>query len=74
MSDIDLGNQEDGVFIRIVDDGAAYNLFADMSNSQSMDPDKLEEMIILGLAKDVNYDRVLDLNHITMTVAYPESD
>lgn len=71
MTDIDLGKQDDGVFIRFVDDGAAYNLLADM-DSRDIKDDLLEEAIKRGLLKNATYDRVIDLNLITVTVGYPE--
>ena len=72
MTDIDLGNQDDGVFIRIVDDSAAYSLLADM-DSRQIQYDPLDEAIKAGLLKNAKYDRVIDLNFITVTVGYPES-
>ena len=70
MTDIDLGNQDDGVFIRFVDDSAAYNLLAD-TDSRRIKDDLLEEAIEMGLLKNATYDRVIDLNLITVTVGYP---
>lgn len=58
-------------FIRIVDDSAAYSLLADM-DSRQIQYDPLDEAIKAGLLKNAKYDRVIDLNFITVTVGYPE--
>ena len=60
------------VFIRIVDDSAAYSLLADM-DSRHIQYDPLDEAIKAGLLKNAKYDRAIDLNFITVTVGYPES-
>ena len=55
-----------------VDDSAAYSLLADM-DSRQIQYDPLDEAIKAGLLKNAKYDRVIDLNFITVTVGYPES-
>lgn len=72
LADIDIGGQDDGVFIRIVDDGSAYNPFSSMDKQDRIENDLLEEAIILGLTEDTTYDRVIDMNHITMFIRYPQ--
>ena len=75
MADIDLCTQEEGIFIRIIDDGIAFNPFSDMSREERTDSDTdfLEESIILALSENVQYDRMIDLNHITLLIRNPEN-
>lgn len=42
-------------------------------DSRHIQYDPLEEAIEMGLLKNAKYDRVIDLNFITVTVGYPES-
>ena len=72
LADIDICSRDDGFFIRIVDDGAAYNSFCEMNKQERIDNDLLEEAIILGMSENATYDRVIDMNHITMLVRYPQ--
>ena len=70
-ADIRMKLYEDGVLITIIDDGIAYSPLRDLHGADREMPGALEAMIILGLTADVNYDRVLDLNHMSLYLNLP---
>ena len=67
-ADIEFKRREDDVLITIVDDGSPYNPLAGFAEGDLAAPGTLEAIIITGFTADVDYDRVLDLNHISMLV------
>ncbi len=70
-ADIRMKRYEDGVQITVIDDGVAYNPLSDLAEADPDRPGALEAMIILGLTANVNYDRVLDLNHLSLYLNLP---
>ena len=72
LADIQLRRREDGVQILIIDDGEAYNPLVSMAEIDWDKPDALEEVVVQRLSARVNYDRVLDLNHLSLDVNLPE--
>ena len=70
-ADIRMKRFEDGVQITVIDDGIAYSPLSDLAEADRDRPGALEAMIVLGLTADVNYDRVLDLNHLSLYLNLP---
>ena len=70
-ADIRMKRYEDGVQITVIDDGVAYSPLSSLAEAGLDRPGSLEAMIILGLTADVNYDRVLDLNHLSLYLNLP---
>ena len=70
-ADIRMKRFEDGVQITVIDDGIAYSPLSDLAGADRDRPGTLEAMIVLGLTADVNYDRVLDLNHLSLYLNLP---
>ena len=60
--------QNDDVLITVVDDGPPYNPLADFAQGDLSAPGTLAAIIVTGFTEDVEYDRVLDLNHLSMLV------
>ena len=67
-ADIQLKRFGDGVQLLIIDDGEAYNPLAGLTGADWDTPGALEAVVVSGLSAVVNYDRVLDLNHLSLTV------
>ena len=67
-ADILLKRQEDGVQILIIDDGVAYNPLVSFDEADWDKPGALESVVVLGLTARVNYDRVLDLNNLSLSL------
>lgn len=70
-ADIRMKRFEDGVQITVIDDGIAYSPLSDLAEADWEMPGALEAMIVLGLTASVNYDRVLDLNHLSLYLNLP---
>ena len=70
-ADIRMKRYDGGVQISIVDDGAAYSPLSSLAGGDRKAPGSLEAMVILGLTADVKYDRALDLNHLSLSMALP---
>ena len=70
-ADIRINRREDGVQITVIDDGVAYNPLSDLAEPDPDRPGVLEAMIVLGLTANLNYDRVLDLNHLSLYLNLP---
>ena len=70
-ADIRIKRYEDGVQITFIDDGVAYSPLSRLADAGWDRPGSLEAMIILGLTSNVNYDRVLDLNHLSLYLNLP---
>ena len=70
-ADIQIKRCEEGVQILIIDDGEAYNPLASLAEAAWDVPGALEAVVVSGLSVGVNYDRVLDLNHLSMSVNLP---
>ena len=70
-ADIRIKRYEDGVQITVIDDGVAYSPLSRLADAGWDRPGSLEAMIILGLTTNVNYDRVLDLNHLSLYLNLP---
>ena len=65
-ADVLLDKEDDGVLIAITDAGAPYNPLADVAKLSWREPGGFETSIMLGFTKDVTYDRVLDLNRMSL--------
>ena len=63
-----------GVQLLIIDDGEAYNPLVRLAKADWDKPGALEAVVVCGLTAAVNYDRVLDLNHLSLTVKLPAVD
>lgn len=74
IADIQLKRFEDGVQVLIIDDGEAYNPLVSLAEADWDTPGALEAVVVFGLTAAVNYDRVLDLNHLSLTVKLPAVD
>ena len=76
-ADIRMKRYEDGVLITVIDNGVAYSPLSSFAEVDWDSPGSLEAIIILGLSAEVSYDRVLDLNHLSLYLNLPadaESD
>ena len=73
-ADIQLKRFGDGVQLLIIDDGEAYNPIASLEEADWDTPGMLEARIVSGFTAVVNYDRVLDLNHLSLTAELPAAD
>ena len=73
-ADIQLNRFGDGVQLLIIDDGEAYNPLVSLAKADWDKPGALEAVVVCGLTAAVNYDRVLDLNHLSLTVKLPAVD
>ena len=58
----------------VIDDGVAYNPLVSIAAADWDIPGALEAVVVLGLTANVNYDRVLDLNHLSLYVNLPDGD
>ena len=67
-ADILMKRQDDGVQVLIIDDGNAYNPLVSFEVADWDKPGALESVIVLRLTARVNYDRVLDLNNLSLTL------
>ena len=70
-ADIQMTRQCDDIHILIVDDGTAYNPISALAKPDLLKPGEMEAVIILGLAAAADYDRVLDLNQLSLSVELP---
>ena len=70
-SDIQMMRHDNGIHVLIIDDGKAYNPFSDLVEHDWDEPGALEAVVVLGLTATANYDRVLDLNQLSLTVDLP---
>ena len=70
-SDIQMARHGDGVHLLIIDDGMAYSPLSSLAKPDLTKPGAMEAVIILGLAASVYYDRVLDLNQLSLSVEQP---
>ena len=70
-ADIQMTRQCDDIHILIVDDGTAYNPISALAKPDLLKPGEMEAGIILGLAAAADYDRVLDLNQLSLSVELP---
>ena len=67
-ADIGFKRREDDVLITVVDDGSPYNPLASLAEGDLAAPGTLEAIVVTGFTADVDYDRVLDLNHLSLLV------
>ena len=65
-ADSQLKRDTDSVQIAIVDDGRTYNPIPGLAEATLDKPGALEAVIVMGLSAVVNYDRVLDLNILSL--------
>lgn|GEM_PF-4550651 len=65
-SDIKMDRHETGIQLTIIDDGVTYNPISSFEEVKDRRLDYLETMIINGLTLNLNYDRMLDLNHLVL--------
>ena len=70
-ADIRIKRYEDGLQITVIDDGVAYSPLSSLADAGLDRPGSLEAIIILGLTTHVNYDRALDLNHLSLYLNLP---
>ena len=70
-ADVQLKRSEDGLQVLVIDDGEAYNPIANLAEANWDTPGALEAVIVSGLTAAVNYDRVLDLNQLSLSVDIP---
>lgn len=67
-ADIQMVRHGGGVHILIMDDGTVYSPLSALAEPDLTRPGETEAVIILGLAAAANYDRVLDLNQLSLSV------
>lgn len=65
-ADVEIKQHEDGVNIMITDGGKPYNPMAETTTRDITKAGVLERVIFLGYSEDVSYDRVLDLNRMSL--------
>ena len=78
-ADVEVKRAEGGLLSTIIDNGSPYNPITKQSDSaweelEWREPGVLETVVIRGLATDIRYDRVLDLNHLSLFTAFPDED
>ena len=72
-ADIGFKRRENDVLITIIDDGLPNNPIASPAGGDWSTPGTLESIIVLGFTADAKYDRVLDLNLLTLLVKPPDA-
>ena len=70
-ADIQMTRHGGGVHVLIMDDGTAYNPLSAIAKPDPAKPGEMEAVIILGLGAAADYDRVLDLNQLSLSVELP---
>lgn len=65
-ADVEIKQQDDGVQIMITDAGVAYNPLVETTTRDYSKVGELEKVIFLGFSEEVGYDRVLDLNRMSL--------
>lgn len=70
-ADIQMTRHGDGIHILITDDGTAYSPLSGIAEPDPARPGEMETVIILGLAAAADYDRLLGLNQLSLSVALP---
>ena len=63
---LEMTKTDDSVQIVIVDDGRTYNPIPGLAEETMDKPGALEAVIVMGLSAVVKYDRVLDLNILSL--------
>ena len=67
-ADIGFKRHEGGVKITVIDDGSPYNPITSPTGEDLDTPGTLEAIVVLGFTADAEYDRVLDLNLLSLLV------
>lgn len=67
-ADVLIKQNERAILIVIVDNGVPCNPLARPADADLSEPGILEAVVVLGLATEVRYDRVLELNHMKLLV------
>ena len=67
-ADISFRRRENDVLITVIDDGAPNSPIAASAEEDWDKPGVLETIVVLGFTADAEYDRVLDLNLLTLLV------
>lgn len=67
-ADLTIKRQEGDILLAIIDNGAPCNPIVVPDGEDWDKPGVLEAIIVLGFSADVDYDRVLDLNNLTLLV------
>jgi hypothetical protein len=66
--DIGFKRHENGVLVTVIDDGAPDNPIASPEGESWDTPGTLEAIIVLGFSAETSYDRVLELNYLSLLV------
>ena len=67
-TDIVLKRRESDILVTVTDEGMPYNPITDYAQGDWGTPGVLEAIVILNLSEDLSYDRVLDLNCLSLLV------
>ena len=67
-ADVGFKRHESDVVVTVIDDGAPSNPIVDTAGKGLDKPGTLEAIIVLGFTAEAKYDRVLDLNLVTLVV------
>ncbi len=67
-ADVELRYHEDNIIIMITDGGLPYNPLVDVAKLVLEEPGTIEIMVMTGLTSGMGYDRVIDLNRISLTL------
>ena len=67
-ADVELIQREKTVRITILDNGSPYNPFAESLGADLSRPGALESEIVLSMSAEAEYDRVLELNQMSLLV------
>ncbi len=70
-SDIEMKRCENGIQVIVLDDGLPYNPLVEIAEADWVKPGTLEAVVVLGFTEDANYDRVLELNQLSLIVESP---
>ena len=67
-ADVEIKQNENGLLVMITDDGSPYNPLVDCAQETWNEPGALEAAVVLGFASEVGYDRMLELNQLSVTM------
>ena len=70
-ADVEVKQEENGLLVMITDSGRPYNPLAETTTRDITKAGVLEKRIFLGYSEEVSYDRVLDLNRISLHLVPP---
>ena len=71
-ADVELLHHDGKIRIVMTDGGLPYNPLVDVANLELSEPGNLEALVMMGFTSEIGYDRVLDLNRMSLTLTPAE--